>query len=95
MIISVPIKNQQACSIKDAWDNCYNKLRYNGYAPTIHIMDNKCSNNLKTSFFKYNISFQHVPPHNHIRNAVKRAIQTCKKYFIAGLSTCEPHFPLT
>jgi hypothetical protein len=40
------------------------------------------------------ISFQLAPPHIHHRNAAARAIQTLKDHFIAGLSSCDPNFPL-
>eukprot|EP00957_Ditylum_brightwellii_P069106 5245830-Ditylum_brightwellii.AAC.1 len=38
--------------------------------------------------------YQLVEPHNHQVNAAKRAIQTFKNHFIAGLCSTDPDFPL-
>ena len=35
-----------------------------------------------------------APPHIHRRNAAKRAIQTVKHHFLAGLASCNKNFPL-
>ena len=36
-----------------------------------------------------------MPPHIHRRNSAKRAIQTFKNHFIAGLASTDPNFPLS
>ena len=36
-----------------------------------------------------------MPPHIHQRNSAKRAIQTFKNHFIAGLASTDPNFPLS
>ena len=69
-------------------------LQKNGYKPNLHILDNECSEDLKAAFKHYHIDFQKVPPHQHRRNAVEQAIQTWKHHFIAGLSSCDPSFPM-
>ena len=94
-ILSIPIKNRQAKSIDDAWKICYIRLKNNGHAPDLHLLDNECSDLLKSSFRKQNIAFQRVPPHTHCRNAVERAIQTWKNHFLFKLATCDPHYPAT
>ena len=71
------------------------KLRYAGYAPNIHFLDNECSTILQEAFEKYIDDYQFVPPHSHRRNAAKRAIQTWKNHFGAGLATCDPDFPIS
>ena len=35
-----------------------------------------------------------MPPHCHQRNAAERAIRTFKEYFVAGLASVDPEFPL-
>ena len=94
-ILSIPIKNRQTKSIADAWKLCYIRLKNNGHAPDLHILDNECSDLLKSSFNKHNINFQQVPPHTHLRNAAKRDIQTWKNHFLSVLTTCDPDYPAT
>jgi hypothetical protein len=94
-ILSKPLKTRQASELTQAWTELHTKLQANGYAPTLHILDNECSDDLKKAFKKYDVNFQRVPPHSHRRNAAERAIQTWKNHFCSGLATCDPKFPLT
>jgi hypothetical protein len=94
-ILSKPIKTRQASELTTAWTALHTRLQSNGYAPSLHILDNECSDELKKAFRKYNVDFQRVPPHSHRRNSAERAIQTWKNHFCAGLATCDPKFPLT
>jgi hypothetical protein len=75
-ILSKPLKNRQASELTNAWTKLYEKFQSNGYAPELHILDNKCSEDLKKAFKKYQVEFQRVPPHSHRRNSAERAIQT-------------------
>jgi hypothetical protein len=93
-ILSRPAKTKQASKMAATWTELHKHLRSNGYAPDLHILDNKCSHDLKKAFQKYNVAFQHVPPHVRRRNAAERAIQTWKNHFCAGLATCDPKLPL-
>ena len=94
-ILTEALPNRQGSVITKAWQKTHDRLKENGYAPSIHILDNECSQDLKKAFKKNNIDFQRVPPHSHRRNAAERAIQTWKNHFIAGLSSCDPNFPLS
>jgi hypothetical protein len=94
-ILTKPIKTRQANKLTKAWTSLQERLQSNGYAPTLHILDNECSEELKKAFQKYNVNFQRVPPHSHRRNSAERAIQTWKNHFCSGLTTCDPKFPLT
>jgi hypothetical protein len=94
-ILSKPLKTRQASELTKAWTALHSKLQSNGYAPTLHILDNECSDDLKKAFKKYDVDFQRVPPHSHRRNAAERAIQTWKNHFCSGLATCDPKFPLS
>ena len=40
------------------------------------------------------ITFRLIPQNQHRRNAAKRAIRTFNNYFLPGLATCDPQFPL-
>jgi hypothetical protein len=73
--------------ITTAWTELHNKLRDNGFSPTLHILDNKCSHVMKQAFAKHSVNF-------HRQNAAERAIQIWKNHFSAGIATCDPKFPL-
>jgi hypothetical protein len=90
-----PLKTRQAAEITKAWTEMHSQLNLNGYAPTLHVLDNECSHELKKAFKKNKVDYQLVPPHVHRQNAAERAIQTWKDHFCAGLATCDPKFPLT
>jgi hypothetical protein len=94
-ILTKPIKTRQANELTKAWTSLHERLQSYGYAPTLHILDNECSEELKKAFQKYNVNFQRVPPHSHCRNSAERAVQTWKNHFCSGLATCDPKFPLT
>jgi hypothetical protein len=93
-IHAVAIPNQQAASIRHAWETTHKIVVAHGHAPNLHILDNECSQNLKDAFQKYNISFQCVPPKEHRANAAERSIRTFKNHFSATLCTVDSHFPL-
>jgi hypothetical protein len=67
-ILSKPLKTPQAGKLTTAWQSLHPKLQSNGYAPTLHILDNKCLDQLKKVFHKTNVQFQQVP-HSHHRNS--------------------------
>jgi hypothetical protein len=94
-ILTKPLKTRQSSELTKAWTDLHTRLKLNGYAPALHILDNECSDELKKAFSKNNVTFQRVPPHSHRRNAAERAIQTWKNHFSSGLATCDPKFPLT
>ena len=93
-ILFIPLRTRQAHEMTDAWTETHKKLRKNGFTPTLHILNNECSLDMKTTFAKYDVTFQLVPPHVHRRNAAEWAIQTWKNHFCSGLATCDPKFPL-
>ena len=88
------IPNRQANSIKSAWEKVHSSLKLQGHAPTLHILDNECSNDLKQAFAKYNVDFQRVPPKEHRANASERAIRTFKNHFISILCSIDSKFPM-
>jgi hypothetical protein len=56
-IHAVAIPNRQAASIRKAWETTHKSLIAQGHAPNLHILDNECSQELKDSFLKHNITF--------------------------------------
>ncbi len=94
-ILTKPLKSRSSNSIVTAFLATIQHLTKRGLVPTLHILDNEASSELKTAITKNNISFQLAPPHIHRRNAAERAIRTFKDHFIAGLATCDPAFPLS
>ena len=66
-----------------------------GVRPKLFILDNKTSRKLKAALKKYNVGYQLVPPAHHRCNALERAIQTFKHYFLARMATLHPNFLMT
>jgi len=93
-ILAEPLRNRQAATIRDAWIKLSQVLIRCGQFPTIFIFDNECSADLKNALFKIDIKYQLAPPYIHRRNAAKRAIQTFKHHFLAGLASCNKNFPM-
>jgi hypothetical protein len=94
-IHAVAIPSRKGPSIRDAWLATHTALVHQGHAPTLHILDNECTQDLKNAFLSQRIAFQRVPPHEHRVNAAERAIRTFKNHFIATLCTIDSKFPLT
>jgi hypothetical protein len=93
-ILSKPLKCRQAMDITTTWTELHHELRANMFSPTLHILDNECSQVMKQAFAKHSVNFQLVPPHVHRRNPAEGLIQTWKNHFSAGLATCDQKFPL-
>ena len=88
------MKNRTAASILAAYTDVFRRLQRAGLQPRLARLDNECSAILKRFFQEEGIEYQLAPPHMHRRNAAERAIRTFKNHFIAGLCSCDPHFPL-
>ena len=71
-----------------------NKLTSRGFKPEYWILDNQCSQEMKTTFRDLNISFQLVPAGMHHCNTAERQIQSFKAHFITGLVSVDPNFPM-
>ena len=89
-----PLKIQQVAEIKNAWEKLYQQLTQHGHKMSNFMLDNEFLQDPKKSFKKYNIDYQFVPPHIHRANAAERAVHTFKSHFLAGLSSCNPLFPI-
>ena len=93
-ILVKPLKNRQAAEITRAWFAIYSRLKRNGNAPKLYILDNEVSYKFKAALCKRKVAFQLVPPHMHRCNAAERAICTFKNHFISVLATADPEFPV-
>ena len=69
------IKSHNTTDICDTWQIPYAQLKAHGEAPNIHIIDNKCSKEMKTIFKESQVGYKLVPPHIHQRNTAERAIR--------------------
>jgi hypothetical protein len=88
-----PMKSLSASEWVKAYDSIHQELTVKGFKPKLQTLDNEASTALK-NFFTVDIAYQLVPPHCHRRNAAERAIRTFKEYFVAGLSSVDPSFPM-
>jgi hypothetical protein len=94
-ILAEPLKYKTAGEITKAWLQIHTKLSNQGASPSIYIIDNEASNQLKTALKKKQIQYQLVPPHVHRRNAAERAIRTYKNHLLAILAGADPDYPIT
>ena len=93
-IIVEALKTRQAKEITTAFEKCTKRIIRCNDRPTLFIMDNECSTDLKLSILKNNNKYELVPPHQHRRNAAEKAIRTFKNHLLAGLATCDQNFPI-
>jgi hypothetical protein len=93
-ILVEPLKTRHGNEILRGCTKLYNHLTERGFKPSTHWLDNEASNALKTFNRTQDIEYQLVPPHVHRRNSAERAIRTWKKYFVAGICSTDPAFPL-
>jgi hypothetical protein len=89
----IPIKSRSDSEWVKAY-TIHQELTVKGFTPKLQTLDNKASAALNNFFTANDVDYQLVPPHCHRRNAAERAIRTFKEYFVAGLSSVDPTFPL-
>ncbi len=77
-----------------AYQKLINCLHADGIVPKHHILNNKCSDEFKKTIKCNKMTYQLIPPHNHRRNHVKKAVQTFKDHFVAILYGADKEFPL-
>ena len=59
------LKNREAQTIVNAWTKLNARVELAGLQPKKYMLDNECSNDLRSAFEKHNISFQLERPHLH------------------------------
>jgi hypothetical protein len=92
LVHAMPSKNNAAMIA--AFSDIFSTLAAHGYAPTLIIMDNKCSKAVEAHIKANKMNVHLVPPHNHCVNVAEHAIATFKEHFIAGLTTVDKNCPL-
>jgi hypothetical protein len=93
-VLSAPMKNRGEKEIVRAFDLLIESLIICGLRPSLKRLDNEAPLALRNYLTKQGIDYQLAPPHIHRRNNAERVIQTFKNYFIAGLCSVDPKFPL-
>ena len=93
-ILVRPMKSREATCHVEAYTEIYQYLEQRGFKPKLNVLDNECSKLVQNYIKSENVKIQLVEPSNHRVNAAKRAIQTFKNHFIAGLATVDKEFPL-
>ncbi len=73
-ILIKPMKNRTAGEMIRAYQVLIDRLNSAGIFPNLHILDNKCSAEMKTTITLNKIKLQLVPPHDHCLNLAKKAL---------------------
>jgi hypothetical protein len=76
------------------FDSLIQSLVIRGLKLSLQCVDNEASLALRNYLTKQGIDYKLAPRHIHRWNNAERAIQTFKNYFIAGLCSVDPNFPL-
>ena len=61
-------------------------MQLQGIVPLHQILDNEISEAYKEEILATKMSYQLVPPNDHLQNIAERAIQTWKSHFIGVLA---------
>jgi hypothetical protein len=93
-ILVEPMKNRTAGEMVWAYQVPIDRLNSANIFPKLHILDNKCTADMKETIKSNNMEFQLAPPHDHCRNLAKKAIQIFKDHFVAILCGANKSFPL-
>jgi hypothetical protein len=93
-ILVEPMKNRTAGKMVRAYQVLIDRLNSAGIFPKLHILDNKCSADMKETIKSNKMEFQLVPPHDHCCNLAEKAIQTFKDHFVAILCGTNKSFLL-
>ena len=94
-IVFEPLKTRQSKAMVQAFDKCCQKLKVHSTTSNMFVLDNECSNDIKSLIKSHNSNYQLVPPYQHRQNAAEKAIRTVKNHLLSGLATCHKNFPIT
>ena len=92
-ILARPMKNQEKETMVETFEEVYEFLEKRKLTPKLHVMDNECSKILAKYIQEHSTDIL-IKAYNHKINAAERLIQNFNNYFVAGLCTAHPHFPL-
>ena len=93
-IMVEPMKNRTSGEMVKAHNAIAKRLHESNIKPSLMILDNEISAELKEAIKQNEMRYQLVPPQDHRRNAAERAIQTFKDHFVAVLCQTDETFPL-
>ena len=93
-ILSEPMINRTAVKMMRSHQKLNNRLKEKSIQLKLHLTDNECSEELKEVTKKNSMKYQLVPPHDHRRNIVEKAIQVFKDHFVLVLCGIDKKFPL-
>jgi hypothetical protein len=88
------MKSSSASESLKAYEHIHQELISRGFKPKLQTLDNEASAALKFFFTENDVEYQLVPTHCYIHSASERAIHTFKEYFVSGLDSVDPDFPL-
>ena len=71
-ILAEPMRNRTSGEMVRAYSAAMSRLHEAGVKPTMHILDNECSEEFKDTIKGYEMKYQLVPPHDHRRNAAEK-----------------------
>ena len=66
-ILVKPLRNRTSLEMVAVYTNLVDRLNESGINPTLHILDNKISQEYKDATGTNNMKLQLVPPHDHRR----------------------------
>jgi hypothetical protein len=94
LILKQAFKSKSNCHRVAAYNTIMTHLAAQGLSLDLQILDNKASAAYKEAItFKWNATFQLVPPDMHRRNRAEHAIFTFKDHFLAILAGVKSAFP--
>ena len=79
-----------ASIIASTWEKVKRRFAKTGVQPSIYVLDNEASQDLKNQMEEKDIISNWFSPHIHCTNLVERALQAFKNNFKAGLSSLDP-----
>ena len=94
VILELPLKDRTQSSLIATHTKLYKKIVEKGFVPHLHICDNECPEAFKKFLKIKEVTLQKVPPYDYRTNPAKKAIDTFKSHFIAGLASLNPEFPM-
>jgi hypothetical protein len=93
-ILTEPLTSRTESELLRAYSKLHDYLTARRLKPVLQRLDNEAPGRLQSHMHAKSVTFQLVPPHNYRCNAAEKAIATWKDYFIAGLSSLNPNFPM-
>jgi hypothetical protein len=94
LILQQAFKTKSDCHHIAAYNAIMTCLAAWGLSVDLQILDNKASSAYKEAItFKWNATFQLIPPNMHCRNWAENAIRTLKNHFLAIMAGVDAAFP--